>query len=146
MNISHIATKAAGIATAGMVLYAANDGGKKRASEAVKEGCADRMTYLYMNSRRLEDNNKVTSNLKDAYFRSQADWNLPDKFNAVKGYLGGFFEQTAMNIIPATLATGAIMASKKYSKVFGVGLLLYGIKYLLCDVIDVGRVNHLKSD
>ncbi len=145
MNKWNIAAKVAGTITAGMVLYNAHDVGKKHAEEAVKEKTAARLTNIYMRSRRMEDLSESTSRLKDWYFKSNVDWNLPDKINAAKGYFSGAFEQMTSDIVPAILATGALL-SKKFAKVFSVGMLLYGIKYLLFDVIDIGRPNHLKGE
>lgn len=145
MNKWNVAAKIAGTLTAGMVLYNAHDVGKKYSAENVKIKASERITNLYTNSRRMEDRSIITSKLKDKYFRDNADWNLPDKINAATGYVSGAFNQFACDIIPAALATGALI-SKKLSKVFTLGLLIYGIKYLICDVIDIGRVNHLKSN
>lgn len=145
MNKWNIAAKVAGTLTAGMVLYNAHDVGKKHAAENIKIRSSERLTDLFTRSRKIDDRNITTSKLKDWYFRSNADWSLPDKINGITGYISGAFSQMAMDVVPAALATGALL-SKKLSKVFTIGLLLYGIKYLVCDVIDVGRVNHLKSD
>lgn len=143
MNIVNIATKVAGGITAGLVLYNAHDVGKKVSKENVKECCANRMTGFYMNSHRMDDRSPLTGKLKDWYFRTNADWSIPDKFNAFTGYVRGLFSQVAADIIPAVLATGALL-SKKLGKFFAVGLGIYAIKYLLCDVIDIGRKNYLK--
>lgn len=143
MNLAKIATKAAGGLAAGLVLYNAHNVGKKVSKENVKECCANRMTKFYSKSRRMNDRSVVTSKLKDWYFRANADWSLPDKFNAVTGYVKGAFTQIASDIIPAVLATGALL-SKKAGKFFAAGLGVYAVKYLLCDVMDIGRTNHLK--
>lgn len=145
MNKWNVAAKIAGTLTAGMVMYNAHDVGKKYSAENVKIKSAERITNLYTSSRRMEDRSIVTSKLKDKYFRDNADWNLPDKINAATGYVSGAFNQFASDIVPATLATGALL-TKKLSKVFALGLLIYGIKYLVCDVMDIGRINHLKSN
>lgn len=145
MNKWNVASKIAGGLAAGCVLYNAHDTGKKVSAENVKRSAANRMTSYYYPSRRMEDRSIITSKLKDAYFRSNADWNFPDKINAFTGYIGGAFTQMAYDVVPAILATGALI-SKKYSKYFGAGLLAYGIKYLVCDVMDIGRPNHLKSN
>ena len=144
MNKWNIASKIAGGLTAGIVLYNAHDVGKKTSAEHIKHSSAERLTDIYMRSRRMEDLNETTSKLKDFYFRSNADWNLPDKFNAVTGYISGAFKQMASDVIQAILATGALL-SKKGAKWFGAGLGIYAIKYLICDVLDFGRPNHLKS-
>lgn len=145
MNKLNVASKIAGGLAAGYVLYNANYAGTKVSAENVKRKAADRLGGYYMDSRRMEDRSIVTSKLKDTYFRSNADWNFPDKINALTGYIGGAFEQMASDIVPAALATGALI-SKKYAKYFGAGLALYGAKYLVCDVMDVGRPNYLKTN
>lgn len=140
----NVASKIAGGITAAAVLYNAHDVGKKTSEEYVKERCAKRMLHYYMPSRRVDDRNAMTSKLKDEYFRLNADWNLPDKINAGIGYFKGAFTQMAIDIIPAALATGALL-TKKFSKIFTAGLIAYGIKYLVCDVMDIGRPNNLRS-
>lgn len=144
-NKWNIAAKTAGALTAGYVLYNANYAGQKDSQINVKRKQGERITKYYMNSRRLEDRNKITSKLKDTIFRSNADWNLPDKINAVTGYIGGAFNQLAVDVIPAALATGALL-SKKFAKPFTIGLGVWAAKYLICDVLDPGRPNYLKSD
>lgn len=145
MNKWNIAAKVAGTLTAGMVLYDAHDVAKKSAAENVKIKNSERMTDLFVRSRKLDDRNITTSKLKDWYFRSNADWSFPEKIYAASGYVSGLFSQMAADVVPTALATGALL-SKRLSKVFTLGLLAYGIKYLLCDVIDIGRVNNLKSN
>lgn len=140
----NVVSKIAGGVTAAAVLYNAHDVGKKMSEEYVKERGAERMLHFYGPSRRTDDRNATTSKLKDFYFRVNADWNLPDKINAGIGYVKGAFLQMAADVIPAALATGALL-TKKFSKLFTAGLALYGIKYLVCDVMDVGRPNHLHS-
>ena len=83
MNKWNVAAKIAGGVVAGAVLYNAHDVGKKTSAEHVKEAAANRLTGIYMRSRRMEDLSETTSKLKDKYFRDNADWNFPDKFNAV---------------------------------------------------------------
>ncbi len=141
----NVASKIAGGLTAAYVLYNANYTGRKVSAENVKRKAANRMLHYYIPSRRMEDRNISTSRLKDWFFRTNADWNFPDKVNAFTGYISGAFKQITYDVIPAALATGALL-SKKYSKYFGIGLLAYGIKYLLCDVMDIGKPNYLKTN
>lgn len=145
MDKFHIASRIAGLTAAGIVLYNANDAGMKGSAEKIKIGASERLTDEYIKSRRMEDRSIVTSKLKDSLFRDNADWNLPDKLNGVGGYFSTAFTQAAYDFVPAALATGALV-SKKYAKFFGAGLGIYAIKYLLCDVMDIGRVNNLKSN
>lgn len=143
MNKWNLVAKIAGGLTAGLVTYNAHKTGKNVAAENVKIRAANRVTYDYINSRRLEDRSTVTNNLKNWYFRKKANWSLPDKINGLCGYCKGGFKQLTDDIVPALLATGALFG-KGMSKYFGIGLLIYGIKYILTDVIDIGRVNQLK--
>ena len=143
MNKWNIAAKIAGGLTAGLVGYNAHQTAKRISAENVKISAGNRVTRDFVNSRRMEDRSAVTNGLKDWYFRYKTDWNIPDKFNAVTGYLKGGFQQLSNDIVPALLATGTIFG-KGLSKYFGIGLLLYGIKYLVCAVMDIGRINHLK--
>lgn len=142
MNKLNVFTKIAGGLAAGVVLYNAHQTAKRVSAENVKISMANRVTRNYINSRRLDDRSAVTNNLKDWYFRYCTDWNLPDKFNSVTGYLKGGFQQLSNDIVPALLATGALLG-KGLSKFFGIGLGLYSIKFFLCDVLDFGKVNHL---
>lgn len=143
MNKLVIASKIAGGIAAAGVLYNMHHSGVRGAAENTKLKQANRIRDAYIPSRRLNDPSKLTSNLKDSWFRFNADLNFPDKINAFTGYVKHSFKQLATNIVPATLATGALL-SKNYSKFFGLGLVLYGVKYFVCDVIDIGRPNYLK--
>ncbi len=145
MDYLKLGTRIAGALAAGMVIKNAHYAGVRTSAENIKIRSSERLTDEYMKSRRMEDRSITTSKLKDRFFRDNADWNLPDKVNGTTGYFGGAFTQAAYDVIPAVLATGALI-SKKYPKVFGAGLVLYGIKYIICDVLDIGRVNHLKQN
>ena len=139
-----IASKILGGAVAAAVVYDAHKIGVRGSAEHVKIRQASRIRDTFLPSTRSESRSDLTSNLKDKYARFHLEWNLPDKFNAVVGYVKHSFNQLAEHIIPATLATGALL-SKNYSKFFGAGLLVYGLKYLVCDVMDIGRPNYLKT-
>ena len=145
MDYLKFASRIAGATAAGMVLYNAHNAGIKSSAENIKIRSSERLTDEYIKSRRMEDRSIITSKLKDRFFRDNADWSLPDKINGATGYVGGAVTQALYDVIPAVLATGALV-SKKYPKVFGAGLALYGIKYLICDVMDIGRPNDLRTD
>ena len=142
MNKWNIVSKVLGGVAAAGIAYDSHYVGKKCSSENVKIKQANRISDVYMPSRRLENRSKLTSDLKDKYFRFHLNLHIFDKINAATGYIKGAFKQLADNIIPASLATGALL-SRNYSKLFGIGLIAYGLKYLITDVVDVGRINHL---
>ena len=143
MNKWNIASKILGGIAAAGIAYDAHYVGVKSSAENVKIRQANRLQDAYIPSRRQETRSKLTSDLKDKYFRFHTNWGLLDKFNAIGGYVKGSFGQLAEHIVPATLATGALL-SKNYSKFFGIGLIAYAVKYLLFDVMDIGRTNYLK--
>ncbi|MBS4759080.1 MAG: hypothetical protein KHX03_00065 [Clostridium sp.] len=145
MDYFKLGSRIAGAAAAAMVVYDAHNAGIKTSAENIKIRSSERLTDEFLKSRRMEDRSIITSKLKDKFFRDNADWNLPDKVNGVTGYFGGAITQALYDIIPAILATGALV-SKKYPKVFGAGLALYGLKYIICDVMDIGRPNNLRTD
>lgn len=145
MNKWTILSKVAGAIALCGIGYDANKSAVRRARENVKIGIADRLPDAFIKSRRLDETSYVTSKLKDKVFQEDVDGALSDKFNAVTGYLGGLFDQLISNIIPLGCAVGTLVTSKA-SKFFGIGLGLCGIKYLLSDVFDFGRVKYFDND
>ena len=55
MNKWNVAAKIAGGVVAGAVLYNAHNTGRKTSAEQVKEGAGDRLTDIYMRSRRIDE-------------------------------------------------------------------------------------------
>ncbi len=141
MNKLTIISKVAGAIAIAGIGFDAHKSAVRRARENVKIGIADRLPDAFLHSRRLDETSYITSKLKDRVFQEDVDGALSDKFNALTGYLGGMFDQVISNIIPLGCAIGALVTNKA-SKFFGIGLGLCGIKYLLSDVFDVGRVKH----
>ena len=144
MNKWNLVSKIAGAAAIGLMSYDAHKSAVRRARENVKIGIADRLPDAFLHSRRLDETSYIPSKLKDRVFTEDADGALSDKFNAVTGYLGGLFDQLISNIIPLGCAIGTLVTNKA-SKFFGIGLGLCGIKYLLSDVFDFGRVRHFDN-
>ena len=143
MNIANILTKTAGIAAAGLVLYDSHKAGKMVSQQEIKLGIADRLPDQYIRSRRQEDMSTITSNFRDKIFATRVNFDLPDKINGITGYAKGAFEQLTCNIIPAVLATGALVKNR-FSKFFGIGLGVYAAYYALDNVLDAGRIRHFK--
>ena len=144
MNKWNLVSKIAGAAAIGLMSYDAHKSAVRRARENVKIGIADRLPDAFFFFFRLDETSYITSKLKDRVFTEDADGALSDKFNAVTGYLGGLFDQLISNIIPLGCAIGTLVTNKA-SKFFGIGLGLCGIKYLLSDVFDFGRVRHFDN-
>ena len=138
-----IASRIAGGLTAAALMYNAHHAGNMHSREYVKIRTGERMKHFYLPSRRMDERNLTTSKLKDKWFQMTMNWNLPDAINSAVGYVKGGFSQLANDFVPTALATGALL-SKKCCKFFAIGLMCYGIKYLLCDVIGLGKINNLK--
>jgi hypothetical protein len=143
MDKLKVASKILGGVAAGCVLYNAHKAGKINSNESIKNTQANRTFSLYTNSRKMQNRDFLTSNLKDYYFKKSSDWSFPEKLSAIGGYIKGAFSQMADDVVPAVLATGTLL-SKRFSKFFGVALGIYALKYLIFDVIDIGRPKYLK--
>lgn len=144
MNKINILTKAVGIAGAGLVLYDTHKAGVMLSQQEIKNGIAGRLPDAYITSRRQDSLSTVTSNLKDRVFNERVNFALPDRMNAVSGYVKGAFNQLSTDIVPAVLATGALVKNK-FSKFFAAGLGVYGAYYLLGNIFNVGRIKHFRD-
>lgn len=144
MNTAKILTITAGIIGAGLVGYDAHKTGVMTSQQNIKERIAGRLPDHYISSRRQDSTSTVTSNLRDGIFRHKSNWSLPDKINAVTGYAKGAFNQLAEDIVPAVLATGALVKNR-FSKHFAIGLGVCGTYYLLSNLLDWGRIKHFRD-
>ncbi len=138
MNKFTVISKIAGTAAAGLLLFDAHSQGKHASRKEQINMSANRLPDEYLNSMRLDKQSAVTNKLKKRFFRWQLDTNIPEFFAGIKGYFKGATENLTTNIIPAALATGAILF-KKAGRFCAVGLALCGVKYLLNDVFSIGK-------
>ncbi|MDD3236486.1 MAG: hypothetical protein PHV37_00130 [Candidatus Gastranaerophilales bacterium] len=133
-----IISKGIGAAAAGMMLYDAGRAGVVNSAKTQKCYTADRLPDQYINSMRMNDNSAIGNKLKKGLFKWQMDDNIGEFFSSIGGFFSGAGTSLVSNVIPAALATGAIMF-KKAGKFCGLGLLACGAKYLLYDVLNVGK-------
>lgn len=149
MDVYSAASKAIGAVTAGLILYDAHKNGTIRGTMEAKQNIADTLVDHYVQSNQLGKVSSVEMNAKKTWFRFILDNNIREPFDATLGYIKGFWQGLVTDIVPATLATGALLLSKKggvSGKLCGLGLLAYGAKYLLYDVMSIGKRDYLKSD
>ena len=144
MNRANLLTKAIGIAGAGIVLQDGHIAGHMMSQHDIQHAIGARLPEAYIASRRQETLSTVTSKLKDRIFAERVNFALPDRVNAVLGYVKGAFNQLSSDIVPALLATGALVKNK-FSKVFAAGLGLYSIYYILGNIFDIGRIKHFEE-
>lgn len=149
MGVYSLASRAIGALTAGLVLYDSHKNGTISATMKTKQAIASNLVDEYVQSNQIGTVSTVEMTAKKAWFRHALDNKIKEPFNAVKGYVSGFCKSFVNDVIPASLATGALLLSKKdgiAGKMCGLGLLIYGAKYLLYDVMSVGKRDYLKLD
>lgn len=138
MNKYIAISKAVGAATAGLMLFEANHQGLVNSKKTQLNTTANRLPDEYINSMRMEKRSLFGNGLKKQFFRWQLDNSIPEFFGGIKGYFKGVEENLVSNLIPVALATGALLF-KKAGRFCAVGLGLCGAKYLLYDVMSIGK-------
>lgn len=139
INPVTIVSKGIGIIAAGMILHDAHKVGKAVRNVNRKSRVADNITDEYMNNRKMPNFNLSLMNAKNHVLRFKLDNNFPELGYGVEGYIKGFKIIVTDNILPALLATGAILSGKFAGRMCALGLLLYGAKILLYDVLSVSK-------
>lgn len=149
MGVCSLASRAIGTLAAGLVLYDAHKNGTIGATMKTKQSIANTLVDEYVQSNQIGTVSTVEMTAKKAWFRHVLDNKIKEPLNATAGYVSGFCKSFVNDVIPAALATGALLLSKKdgiTGKLCGLGLLMYGAKYLLYDVMSVGKRDYLKLD
>ena len=147
MNIYSICSKGLGVLTAGLVIYDAHKNGLINGPQIAKTNIANTMVDEYINANSISKVSSVEMNAKKSWFRFVMDNNIREAIDSSLGYIKGVWQSFVSDIIPAALATGAILSKKNgiTSKVCGVGLVLHGIKYLIYDIAGVGKHKYLSG-
>lgn len=146
MDIYSLCSKAVGSVTAALVLYDAHKNGAMTGTMNAKRNIAGTMVDQYVQSNHISKSSAVEMNAKKTWFRFVMDNNIKESIDATVGYVSGVCKSFVSDVIPAALATGALMMNKKGSKLCGLGLLAYGAKYLFYDVMTLGKRDYLKED
>ncbi|MBQ2870280.1 hypothetical protein IJE86_01110 [bacterium] len=145
MDVSSLCSKAVGAITAGLVLYDAHKNGTITATRNAKTAVANHLVDEYVHTNKINKVSTVEVNAKKAWFRHVMDNNILEAITSAFGYVKGVCKSFVTDVIPAALATGALLLNKKGSKLCGLGLLAYGTKYLLYDVMSIGKRDYLKD-
>ena len=145
MNIYSICTKGLGALSAGLVAYDAHKHGVTMGTMHSKSNLAANMTDEYINAHSISKVSSVELNAKKSWFRFVMDNNIKESIDTALGYVKGCWESFVSELVPATLATGALLSKKNsvFGKVCGLGLVIYGAKYLVYDVIGFGKRKYL---
>lgn len=146
MNFMSLCAKGIGALTAGAILYDAHKNGTINGTMNAKKGVANTVVDQYVQSNHIGKKSTVEVKAKKAWFNMVMDNNLKEFFDATCGYVSGFISSCVTDIIPAALATGALVFKNKGAKLCGLGLLVYGAKYLIYDIMSVGKRDYLKEE
>lgn len=149
MNIAAICSKTIGIVSAGLIMYDAHKNGQIMSTMNAKQNIADTMVDQYIQSNNISKLSTVEANTKKAWFRFVMDNNIKEPIDSTIGYVKGFLESVVNDIIPAVFATGAIVFGGKklptVGKLCSLGLIAYGLKYMLFDIMSLGKRDYLKE-
>ena len=145
MNMASLCSKGLGVLTAGLVLYDAHKNGLMTGVRNAKSNISDTIVDQYINSNNISKVSTVELNTKKTWFRFIMDNNVKEAVDSSLGYVKGAWDSFVSDIIPAALATGAILSKKNSTsgKLFGLGLVAYGVKYMLYDVMGIGKRRYL---
>lgn len=145
MNKFTVISKIIGATAAGVLLFDAGSFAVRNSKKESKRSLANRLPDQYVSSMRLDNPSATTNKLKKGLFKWNLDNPLPEFFAGIGGSFSGFFGSLSQNVIPAALATGALLFNK-VGRVCGVGLAVFGIKYLFSDVLNIGKKGIIKDD
>ena len=145
MNFYSICSKGLGALTTGLVVYDAHKNGVLTGGKESKSNVAATVLDEYVNSNSISKVSTVEMNAKKSWFKFVMDNNIRESIDASLGYVKGTWDSLVSDIIPAALATGALLSKKNgfVCKMCGIGLVVYGAKYLLYDVMGIGKRKYL---
>ena len=160
MKALSIIPKALGMLTAGLVVYDGHKNAVRTSHAQAKSSVADDMVDNYVNTLSVSKPSTVEVNAKKSWFKFCMDSTIVEKFNAVCGYVSGFVSSVVDDVIPTALAIGSFIPGKKVVDAAGkttrktpvaglvcaAGLLLYGLNFMLFDVIGIGKRDYLNRE
>lgn len=139
-----ILSKTLGICSAALVAYDAHRLGLTSGVSNSKQEMAATLLDDYVQTTHISSPSKLELEAKKKWFMFKMDTNLVRIISTLKGYFKGFTSSLLSNIVPVTLAAYAL-ATKKHPKLASGLIGLYAIKYLLFDIMSIGRPNYLKK-
>lgn len=125
--MANIVCKTAGVAGISAVLYDAYSVAKVNSQRVSQNEEANRYLKIHTDTRTLS----TESYINNAIQKKVTDWRMNSPFNSAagsfKGFVGGFVNSLADNIIPAACASVALAAKGTAAKIGAWGLALYGL-------------------
>jgi len=138
-------TRLIGLGTAGVLLFDANGSGRANSKKQYSAQIANALPDIYSKSVKMDGYSDVGNGLKKNTFRWALDDGITPAISSAFGYVSGAVGHLIDNILPAGLATVALLSKNSKGnigtagKLAGVGLVLTAGKYLLFDVFGVGK-------
>lgn len=125
--MANIVCKTAGVAGISAVLYDAYSVAKVNSRRVSENDEANRYLKIHADTRTLS----TESYINNAIQKKVTDWRMNSPFNSaagsLKGFVSGFLNSLADNIVPATCASIALATKGTTAKIGAWGLALYGI-------------------
>lgn len=138
-------TRLAGLGTAGVLLFDAHSAGKVNSKKQYSARIANSLPDTYSKSIKMDGFSEVGNGLKKNAFRWALDDGITPAISSAFGYVGGTVGHLVDNVLPAGLATVALLSKNAKGNIgtagiiAGVGLALTAGKYLLFDVLGIGK-------
>jgi len=143
-NYGKYLAKGAAIGAVGLVGYDAHVLGLMTADSYSRSREAKHIIKAATNTLYLDNPSAVTADMKDEIFKIETEQNSRSFFNKGIGYLKGFFYSLIRNIVPLTIGTVTLIASKKsICKIGGWSLVGYGLFKIIKDGFGKGSQRDL---
>lgn len=140
IKIADILAKGAGIAGLGYVAYDSHLAAKIESTKNHKDIKSDAIENHYLSDMKSENSSVIQSKIKKRVTDFYMDENISDPFTRAAGYIKGFSSMLVNNVVPLGLSAGALIAPKGIvSRMFGVGLLVYGGIFIAQEFLGIGK-------
>ncbi len=152
MNVSNILIKTIGMVGLGSVLYDSHIMGKQQSKIDQHVIKTDSVQKTFIDTMSLDTPSKTKDILRKQFLNFKLNETFSTFFTGAAGYAKGFAKMLVNNIIPFSLAMGTVVAAGAnkakgtkgiLSKTFGLGLVAYGLVYLLHDVFGIFKPKKL---
>ena len=145
MTTSQVISKLIGAGAGAIVLYDSHRMGKIRSGQHQVDDVMNILPDIYMNAYKQNGTSTVAAGAKQLYLNKVMGSSIPQHIGAVRGYAKGLVTSLKDNVITLALGAGAIASRGPLGKICAAGLLISGARYVIFDVIGVGKKKYLKK-
>lgn len=140
IKFADVLAKTAGIAGLAYVAYDSHKAARVEATKVQKDMKSESIEDHYLSDMKLDSPSVVKSNIKKRITEFSLDENISSPFTAAAGYVKGFSSMLVNNVVPLGLSAGALIAPKGIlSRLFGIGLVVYGGIFLAKEIFGVDK-------